>query len=55
VFVIATHGLFVEDALQKLKNLGIKNIMTTNSVPNEVAVFDVSEILIEELEWIKKL
>jgi phosphoribosylpyrophosphate synthetase len=45
--------LFVEDALKKLRNLGIKEITTTNSIPNETAVFDVSEILFEEIEWLK--
>ena len=53
IFVVATHGLFVEDALKKLRNLGIKEITTTNSIPNETAVFDVSEILFEEIKWLK--
>jgi ribose-phosphate pyrophosphokinase len=53
IFVVATHGLFVEDALKKLRNHGIKEIITTNSIPNETAVFDVSEILFEEIKWLK--
>jgi ribose-phosphate pyrophosphokinase len=41
IAVITTHGLFIQDALQKLKNAGIiQCVYTTNSHPNSIAIQD---------------
>lgn len=41
VYCIGVHGLFVEDALKKLRKLKAK-VITTNTIPNPVAKIDLS-------------
>ncbi len=48
---IATHGLFRENALDKLRKTGA-NVITTNSVPNKVAKIDISVLFAEKLDSI---
>lgn len=50
VSAIAVHGLFVEDALKKLKKAGVKRIITTNCVEHKTNKIDVSSLLAEELK-----
>jgi len=45
---IVVHGIFVENALKKLKNLNAK-VLTTNTIPNRVAKIDVSGLIAENL------
>lgn len=47
-YCIAVHGIFVENALEKLRKANIK-VVTTNTIPNNVARIDVSGIIAEEL------
>jgi len=49
IYVSATHGLFVNDALKKLKEANIKDLVTTNTVLNEFAKLDVSKIIVKEI------
>ncbi len=49
IHVVATHGLFVSNAIDKLKALDVQSIITSNSVPNPFAFLDVVPILLEEL------
>ena len=48
IFCICVHGIFVNGALTKLKKAGIK-VISTNTIPSEVAKIDVSEVISENL------
>lgn len=41
---IAVHGIFVENALEKLRKANVK-VVTTNTIPNKVAKIDVSGLI----------
>ena len=41
---IAVHGLFVEEALQKLKDARVK-VITTNTIPNKTSQIDISQLI----------
>ena len=45
VYAICTHALLLDDAKQKLLNAGIKEIISTNSIPNEFAKVDLSSVI----------
>ena len=45
VYVICTHALLLDDAKEKLLKAGIKEIISTNSIPNEFAKVDLSSII----------
>jgi len=46
---IAVHGIFVENALEKLSKANVK-VVTTNTIPNKVAKIDVSQLIAESLK-----
>lgn len=46
---IAVHGIFVENALEKLKKNNI-NVITTNTIPNKVAKIDISGLIVEGIK-----
>jgi ribose-phosphate pyrophosphokinase len=45
VYVICTHALLLDDAKEKLLKAGIKEILATNSIPNEFAKVDLSSVI----------
>ncbi len=45
VYAICTHALLLDDAKQKLLNAGIKEVISTNSIPNEYAKVDLSSVI----------
>ena len=45
MYVICTHALLVDDAKEKLLKAGIKEILSTNSIPNEFAKVDLSSVI----------
>ena len=47
-YCIAVHGVFIEDAINKLGKAGIK-VLTTNTIPNKVSKIDISGIIADEL------
>ena len=49
IYCICVHGIFVDDALSKLKKAGI-NVISTNTIPNKVARIDVSGVIGESLK-----
>lgn len=49
VSTIAVHGLFVENALVKLKKAGVRQIVTTNCIEHPTNKIDVAPLLVEEL------
>ena len=44
VICFAVHGIFVENALQKLQKAGA-TVITTNTIPNKVGKIDVSGLI----------
>jgi len=46
---IAVHGIFVENALGKLRNANVK-VVTTNTIPNKVAKIDISGLVARALK-----
>lgn len=49
VYCICVHGIFVDDALNKLGKAGI-NVISTNTIPSEVAKIDVSGVIARTFE-----
>jgi ribose-phosphate pyrophosphokinase len=47
---VAVHGLFVEDAARRLRKAGIERVATTNSVPHDSSVIDLSAALAAALK-----
>ncbi|MBR9683184.1 ribose-phosphate pyrophosphokinase, partial [Candidatus Woesearchaeota archaeon] len=50
VSAICVHGLFVENAIKKLKQVGVKKIISTNTIKHPTNKIDVSSLLLEELK-----
>ena len=48
IYCICVHGIFVNDALKKLKKAKI-DVISTNTIPNKAARIDVSGIISENL------
>jgi ribose-phosphate pyrophosphokinase len=49
IFVACTHGLLVNDATKKIKNAGVTQIISTNTIPGESAKVDVSKVISDAL------
>lgn len=49
---ICIHPIFAKDAYQKLKNTGVKNIVSCNTVAHESNQIDISKIIINDLQKI---
>jgi len=49
IYCICVHGIFVDEALSKLKKARIK-VVSTNTIPSKVAKIDVSEVIGEGLK-----
>lgn len=49
VSCVAVHGIFVEGALQKLKEAGAASVVTANTIENSQAYIDVSGLIAESL------
>ena len=49
-FVACTHALLVNDAAKKIKNAGVSQIISTNTIPGESAKVDVSKVISDALK-----
>ncbi|MDA0756476.1 MAG: ribose-phosphate pyrophosphokinase [Crenarchaeota archaeon] len=49
VFVACTHALLINDAAKKIKNAGVTQIISTNTIPGESAKVDVSKVISDAL------
>ena len=49
VYVVCTHGLFVNGAEKKIRQAGVTQIISTNTIPSNSSKVDVSKILAESL------
>jgi len=45
VYVVCTHALLLDDAKEKLFKAGVKEVISTNSIPNEFAKVDLSNVI----------
>ena len=54
VSALCTHGLFVGDALSKLKKAGVKTVVSTNTVPGEHSKVDVSASIASHLRTLEE-
>lgn len=52
IYVAATHALLVEGALDKLKNLQLKDLVSSNTIPSPITKIDVTPVIVEELKKI---
>tara|TARA_B100001750_G_scaffold74743_1_gene59492 strand:- start:23 stop:898 length:876 start_codon:yes stop_codon:yes gene_type:complete len=50
VFVACTHALLVNDAAKKIKNAGVSQIISTNTIPGKSAKVDVSRVISDALK-----
>ena len=50
VFVACTHALLVNDAVKKIKDAGVTQIISTNTIPSESAKVDVSRVIADALK-----
>ena len=49
IYCVCVHGIFINDALNKLRKAGIK-VASTNTIPNKAARIDVSGIIADSLK-----
>lgn len=49
VYCIAVHGLNIENAFIKLKKLGVKKIVTTNTIASKNGLIDITQLIAKEL------
>ena len=45
IIVLCTHGIFLDNAFEKIMNAGAKEIISTNSIPNICAKVDLAPML----------
>ena len=50
VFVGCTHALLVNDAVKNIKNAGVSQIISTNTIPGNSAKVDVSKVISDVLK-----
>ena len=50
VFVACTHALLVNDAVKNIKNAGVSQIISTNTIPGNSAKVDVSKVISDVLK-----
>lgn len=49
IFVVCTHALLLNDALNQIIQSGATNVISTNSIPNMCSKVDLSDILYESI------
>jgi ribose-phosphate pyrophosphokinase len=49
IYAMCTHAVMVEDAVVKIKAAGVKDIISTNSIPGANAKVDLSQLISKEI------
>ena len=49
IFVACTHALLVNDAEKRIRNAGVSQIISTNTIPRKTSKVDVSKIIAESI------
>lgn len=47
-YCVVVHGIFIENALEKLRKANVK-VVTTNTIPNKVSKIDISGLIAERI------
>lgn len=50
ISALCIHGLFVENALKKLKQAGVKKIISTNTIEHSTNKIDITDLIVKELK-----
>ena len=50
VFVVCTHGLLVGDAEKNIKNAGVTQTISTNTIPRSISKVDVSGVIAQAVQ-----
>ena len=50
IFVACTHALLVNNAAKNIKNAGVSQIISTNTIPGNSAIVDVSKVISDALK-----
>ena len=50
IFVACTHALLVNNAAKNIKNAGVSQIISTNTIPGDSAKVDVSKVISDALK-----
>ncbi len=50
VSAICVHGLFVENAVDKLKKVGVSKVISTNTIQHKTNKIDVASLIVKELK-----
>ena len=50
IFVACTHALLVNNATKNIKNAGVSQIISTNTIPGNSAIVDVSKVISDALK-----
>ena len=54
IYCVCVHGIFAENALQKLKKAGVKQVLSCNTIPGKTNKIDVARDVAKEIKMIKK-
>jgi len=54
VSALCVHGLFVGDAAEKIEKAGVKDLVSTNTVPGKFSKVDVSDALVAHLKTLEE-
>jgi len=49
VFVACTHGLFIGDAIKKMKKAGVSQIISTNTIPRSTSKVDMAGVIAKSI------
>ncbi|MEM2759581.1 MAG: ribose-phosphate pyrophosphokinase [Nitrososphaerales archaeon] len=50
IYVACTHALLLDDALDRIKNAGVKQVVGTNTVPSQVSKVDVAPVICDQVK-----
>jgi len=50
IYCVCIHGLFVENAYERMRKLGVKDVVSTNTIENKANKIDISKMLAEEIK-----
>jgi ribose-phosphate pyrophosphokinase len=50
VYVACTHSLLSEESEKKIYKSGVKKIISTNTIPGNTAIVDISKIIVQAIK-----
>ncbi len=49
IYAVCTHALLVGDAENKIKKIGVKKIISTNTISNKTSLVDISDVIVDAI------